>query len=157
MRPDDHVWGCGRGAADGWGDGEGWGEGWGWGMYAGRVGFSDGADLDCLLSDGGGGGDGWGWGSGSGNGYGYGSGWGDGSGAGYDDTSSRGHRSRAIRRFPPSKKVLDERRPPAPWILLTEDPEPSPAPPEGGAEVERLRAALEKAGVRDDKHERAEE
>jgi len=38
----------------------------------------------------------------------------------------------AIRRFPPSKKVLDERRPPAPWILLTDDPEPSPAPTEEG-------------------------
>lgn len=47
-------------------------------------------------------------------------------------TSSRGHRSRAIRRLPPSKKVLDERRPLAPWILLTKDPEPSPAPPEEG-------------------------
>ena len=38
----------------------------------------------------------------------------------------------AIRRFPPSKKVLDERRPPAPWILLTEDPEPSLATTEEG-------------------------
>lgn len=45
----------------------------------------------------------------------------------------------AIRRFPPSKKVLDERRPPAPWILLTEDPEPSPALPEGEAEREAKR------------------
>lgn len=54
-------------------------------------------------------------------------------------TSSRGHRSRAIRRIPPSKKVLDERRPPAPWILLTKDPEPSPALPEGKAEMEAKR------------------
>lgn len=47
--------------------------------------------------------------------------------------------SAPVRRIPPSKKVLDERRPPAPWILLTEDPEPSPAPPEGGAEQAQAR------------------
>ena len=44
--------------------------------------------------------------------------------------------SEPIQRFPPSKKVLDERRPLAPWILLTEDPEPSLATTEevnGGA------------------------
>src|SRR5690606_35175861 len=131
MLHDDRIWGWGRGAADGWGDGEGSGSGWGWGPGPGpgTEGF-DVADLDCLLSDGGGGGDGGGWGSGTGDGDG--TGWGDGSGAGYDDTSSRGHRSRAIRRFPPAKKVLDARRPPAPWILLTEDPEPSPATSEEG-------------------------
>src|SRR5690606_22665879 len=43
--------------------------------------------------------------------------------------------NKKIKRFPPSKKVLDERKPPAPWILLTENPEPSPALKEAVSET----------------------